>query len=188
VKRATSKICEEFSGELSGRGCRVNKTTKAHCSEPTSALVAAARNNSATNVMKPSRRRKLALAKRKASPEWLTLVPEMPALHATRAEVGKEQRTFVAGAIPGRRQRSGINPRSNRSKELFSVSSISTIRRTGNIEFSDSLDFCSPRLGGSLPKCLMRRSLVLIGDRRRGTFTESKESACRPASRNWTLP
>ncbi|BBO32357.1 hypothetical protein PLANPX_1969 [Lacipirellula parvula] len=45
-----------------------------------------------------------------ASPEWLTLVPGMPALHATRAEVGKEQRTFVAGAILGRRQTSGKNP------------------------------------------------------------------------------
>jgi hypothetical protein len=144
VKRATSKIFEEFRGELSGRGCRVNNTTKVHCSEPTSALVAAARNSSARRNAKANRTARSCTRKKgKASPEWLTLVPEMPALHATRAEVGKEQRTFVAGAIPGRRQRSGINPRSNRSKELFSVSSISTIRRTGNIEFSDSLDFCS---------------------------------------------
>lgn len=112
-----------------------------------------------------------------ASPEWLALVPEMPALHATRAEVGKEQRTFVAGAIPGRRQRCGTNPRSNRSKELFSISSISTIRTTGNIEFSDSLDFCSPRTRGSHPKCLLRRSLVRLGDRRRGVVTAQKEGA-----------
>ena len=81
-----------------------------------------------------------------ALPEWQDACARDAC--ARRYKSGSWQRAanLAANAIPGRRQ-CGRTRRSNRSKELSSAFSISTMRATGNIDFSLSLDCCSLREG-----------------------------------------
>ena len=153
-----SKICEEFSGELSGRGCRVNERPR---SRPLDNVQLSQKRAHAKSGQLANGDSVARVAKR--------LCPRCLRSTLQERKLAKSSGPSLPAPYQGVDGDAGRTRGSNRSKELFSISSISTIRTSGNIEFSDSLDFCPLCQAATFPKCLLHRSFVALRSQWDGT-------------------